>query len=198
MRVGNRRQAKLVRTLAHGMIVSFICAGALSVPAASSSTNGKVAAENEVFGIWASKGTMIELSPGADGELSARIVALKNPHWRQKDGIGVVGEPKTDLHNPDESLRQRPLIGLEMLSGFRFHKGRWRGRLYLPTEGSNWASKAFVKNGQLQIHGYVGLPLLGRTQKFLPISACNKNILRMIRSSGLSDTPCDERLEEAQ
>lgn len=198
MRFGNRRPVTLLRALARGLILSFVCASALSGAAAASSSTGMATTEDEVYGIWASTGTMIELSPVADGGLSARIVALKHPRWRQKDGVGVVGEPKTDLHNPDESLRQRSFIGLEMLSDFRFHKGRWRGRLYLPTDGSTWASKAFVKNGQLQIHGYVGLPLLGRTQKFLPISACNENILRMIRTSGLSDTPCDDRLEEAQ
>jgi hypothetical protein len=163
--------------------------------------SGWVAADADreaVHGIWASSGTMIEVAPGVNGGLSAKIIALKHPYWREKDGIGVVGELKTDLHNPDESLRNRPFIGLEMLSGYQFIKGRWRGKLYLPSNGTTWASSAFVKNGVLQIRGHVGIPLLGKTQKFLPISACDKNILRMIRTAEMTGTPCDELLAEAE
>ena len=151
-----------------------------------------------VFGIWASSGSMIEVAPGADGGLSAKIIALKHPYWREKDGIGVVGEPKTDLHNPDENLRNRPFIGLEMLSGYEFRRGIWRGKLYLPANGTSWSSSAFVKNGVLQLRGYVGMPLLGKTQKFLPISACDENILRMIRTAEMTGTPCDAMLMEAE
>jgi len=150
-----------------------------------------------VYGIWASSGTMIEVGPTADGGLSARIVALKNPVWRDKDRLGVVGEPKTDLHNPDERLRARPLLGLEMLSNYRYERGRWHGRLYLPTNGSTWTSTARVRDGNLLIRGFLGISLLGRTETFEPLAACSENILRMIESSGMTGTPCD-RLEPGE
>ena len=150
-----------------------------------------------VYGIWATSGTMIEVGPDGNGGLSARIVALKNPLWREKDGIGVVGEPKTDLHNPDPDLRERPFIGLEMLSGYEYRKGRWRGSLYLPSNGTRWKSTAWVKDGELRIRGHVGLSLLGKTQVFAPLSACNENILRMIRNAGMTGTPCDALLADA-
>jgi uncharacterized protein (DUF2147 family) len=147
-----------------------------------------------VYGIWASSGTMIEVGPTADGGLSARIIALKHPLWREKDRAGAVGEPKTDLHNPDERLRARPLLGLEMLSNYAYHRGRWHGRLYLPTNGSTWTSTARVRNGNLLIRGFLGISLLGRTETFEPLAACSDNILRMIESSGMTGTPCDDRL----
>lgn len=153
------------------------------------------AAEKEaVYGIWATSGTMIEVGPAEDGGLSARIIALKNPRWREKDGIGVVGEPKTDLHNPDESLRERPFIGLEMLSNYEFKNGKWRGKLYLPSNGSTWTSTAQLKKGVLQIRGYVAMPMLGKTQKFQPLASCNENILRMLREAEMTGTPCDASL----
>ena len=152
----------------------------------------------DVYGIWATSGTMIEVGPADDGGLSAVIIALKNPLWREKDGVGVVGEPKTDLHNPDESLHERPFIGLEMLSGYEFKNGKWRGKLYLPSNGSTWTSTAQLKKGVLQIHGYVAVPVLGKTQKFEPLASCNENILRMLRQSEMTGTPCDEHLVAEQ
>lgn len=156
--------------------------------------SASAAEKEDVYGIWATSGTMIEVGPAPDGGLSARIIALKNPLWREKDGIGVVGEAKTDLHNPDESQQQRPFIGLEMLSDYEFRKGMWRGKLYLPSNGSTWTSSALVKKGVLQIRGYVGIPMLGKTQKFQPLASCNENILRMLRQAEMTGTPCDDAL----
>jgi uncharacterized protein (DUF2147 family) len=151
-----------------------------------------VEAREAVYGIWASSGTMIEVQAAGES-LSARIVALKNPNWREKDEQGEVGRPKTDLHNPDASQQQVPLLGLEMLSDYRYRKGKWRGTLYLPSNGSRWKSTLRVKNGELLIRGYVGLAIFGKTQTFAPLSSCNENILRMIAVAGLTDTPCANR-----
>jgi len=160
--------------------------------------SASAAEKEDVYGIWATSGTMIEVGPAPDGGLSARIIALKNPLWREKDGVGVVGEPKTDLHNPDASQHQRPFIGLEMLSDYAFRKGKWQGKLYLPSNGSTWTSSAQVKKGVLQIRGYVGVPMLGKTQKFQPLASCNENILRMLRQAEMTGTPCDDALRASE
>ena len=174
---------------------------AVTLPLGMLATNvfgAEIDSEKEaVYGIWATSGTMIEVGPTADGGLSAKIIALKNPRWREKDGVGLVGEPKTDLHNPDESQHQRPFIGLEMLSDYEFRKGKWRGKLYLPSNGTTWTSTAQVKKGVLQIRGYIGLPMLGKTQRFEPLASCNEKILRMLRQAEMTGTPCDELLADA-
>ncbi|MEM8766009.1 MAG: DUF2147 domain-containing protein [Pseudomonadota bacterium] len=172
------------------VVLSLLATGTMSAAARAD--------QEAVFGIWATKGTMIEVGPAEDGGLSARIIALKNPNWREKDGVGVIGEPKIDLHNPDESLRERPLLGLEMLSDYRFERGKWRGRLYLPSNGTSWTSSAEVKNGELRIRGFIGMPMLGKTQKFAPLAECNENILRMIATANMAETPCDELMEDVQ
>jgi uncharacterized protein (DUF2147 family) len=146
-----------------------------------------------VFGIWATSGTMIEIAPADEG-LSARIVALKHPRWREKDGVGVVGEAKTDLHNPDAAMRDRPFIGLEMLSDYQFRKGKWQGTLYLPSNGTLWKSTARVSKGKLKLRGFVGVSMFGKTQTFLPLATCNEDILRMIDSVEMMGTPCDEQV----
>jgi hypothetical protein len=149
-----------------------------------------------VYGVWASSGTMIEVTPAGPG-LSARIIALKHPDWREKDGVGRVGEPRTDIHNPDPALRDRPLIGVELLEGFHFINGRWRGRLYLPTNGSTWNSSARVRNGVLELRGYLGIPLFGRSETFVPVAACNEDILRMLSIADIADAPCERVAVEA-
>ncbi len=143
----------------------------------------------DVYGIWASSGTMIEVK-SVGGSLSARIIALKHPDWREKDEKGEVGEPKTDLYNSDASQHGRPLIGLEMLGGYQYRKGKWRGQLYLPSNGTDWTSTVRLKKGELLIRGYAGVPIFGKTQVFAPLSACNDDILRMIENAGIKDTPC--------
>lgn len=192
MQYGHRRwpAGKGAFALAAGLFWMFI----FFVPL----TRAAEMAPDAVYGIWATSGTMIEVMPRGEGGLSAKIVALKHPLWREKDGIGVVGEPKMDLHNPDASLHARPFIGLEMLEGYQFRKGKWRGRLYLPSNGSNWKSSAHVKNGELRLRGFIGVSLLGKTQKFTPIDSCNENILRMIRIAELKGTPCADKLENVQ
>lgn len=151
-----------------------------------------------VYGIWATSGTMIEVTPAGEDGLSAKIIALKNPYWREKDGVGVIGEPKTDLHNPDPALHSRPLVGLEILDGYEFRGGRWQGKLYLPSNGTTWKSAARVRNGELRIRGFIGLSLFGKTQRFTPIAACSEDILRMIRNAELQNTPCADKLGQVE
>lgn len=174
------------------MALLIVCLGSTG-PALAKDAQSKEA----VYGIWATSGTMIEVSAAGDG-LSARIIALKHPTWREKDGVGRIGEPKTDLHNPDEAQHDQPMVGIEMLSEYRFEKGKWQGKLYLPSNGSSWTSNARIKNGVLQLRGYVGVAMFGKTQSFAPLASCNENIMRMIEIMGMADTPCDDRLSDGE
>ena len=38
---------------------------------------------------------------------------------------------------------------------YRFERGKWRGKLYLPSNGTSWTSSAEVKNGELRIRGFI-------------------------------------------
>lgn len=140
-----------------------------------------VAGEREaVLGYWASKGSVFSITESG-GVLHGRIIALR--------------KPRPDRKNPDPMLRERPLIGLQVLSDYVFRRGRWRGRVYDPGSGSVYRSHMRVDDdGNLRLRGYVGISLLGRTEVFVPAATCSERIVDMLRISGV-DGICDHHDE---
>jgi len=88
-----------------------------------------------------------------------KIVWLKAP----KDEKGNV---KTDVKNPDASLRSRPILGLEMLKDFVYDDGKWTdGKIYDPKSGKTYSCNMNIKeNGDLNMRGYIGISLIGRSE----------------------------------
>lgn len=75
--------------------------------------------------------------------------------------------PDTDEKNPDPALRDRPLVGLELFAGFEYNgNGRWSGgTIYDPNSGKTYRCiVTVVDDDTLKVRGYVGVPLLGRTE----------------------------------
>ena len=75
--------------------------------------------------------------------------------------------PDADENNPDPALRDRPLIGLNLFSGFEYAgDGRWKGgTIYDPNSGKTYRCVVtLVDANTLEVRGYVGVPLLGRTE----------------------------------
>ena len=75
--------------------------------------------------------------------------------------------PDTDEKNPDPALRDRPLIGLDLFSGFSYDgDGRWSGgTIYDPNSGKTYRCIITVVDGEtLKVRGYIGVPMLGRTE----------------------------------
>ena len=113
-----------------------------------------------VLGVWKSgEGTgMVQIYKKAD-KYFGKVVWLKVPN--EPDG-----KPRTDVNNPDEKLRTRPLKGLENLREFNF-KGEnlWEeGRIYDPKTGNDYACvMKMVDENTLEVRGYIGVSLFGRT-----------------------------------
>jgi len=88
-----------------------------------------------------------------------KLVWLKDP----KDEKGVV---KTDFKNPNAALRSKPILGLEILKDFVYDDGKWTdGNIYDPKSGKLYSCNMTLKsNGDLNMRGYIGVSLLGRTE----------------------------------
>jgi uncharacterized protein (DUF2147 family) len=95
------------------------------------------------------------------GKLCGTIVWLKNPHDKN-------GQDSIDSNNPDESLRTRKILGLPLLNGFvqDGSSNVWSdGTIYDPDSGKTYSCKLTMQtDGTMQVRGYVGISLLGRTQ----------------------------------
>ena len=79
-------------------------------------------------------------------------------------------EPKDDK-NPDTALRNRSLIGLQILSGFEYDKKKkeWKnGKIYDPKSGNTYDCYSWLEGSDLlKLKGYVaGIRLLGRTSEW--------------------------------
>lgn len=63
--------------------------------------------------------------------------------------------PRSDVNNPERSRRSRPLVGLQILSGFDPAAAEWRdGKAYDPKSGRSYdASLRLNPDGSLRVTG---------------------------------------------
>ncbi len=120
-------------------------------------------AQDPVLGRWENPSGegRIEIVKSGD-EYTGKLYWIKEPN-------GPDGKPKKDENNPDESKRSRPLQGLQLFSGFKKtgDKVYEEGEIYDPKSGKTYSCKMTVKGSdRLDIRGYVGVSLIGRTETF--------------------------------
>ena len=160
-------------------VLLFVCCSVVAVASD---------AHDRVFGRWASEGSIIEIGE-SDGQLHARVIALLDPVYRPDEEDGVAGAVRVDAKNPAVALRVRPIIGINLLEGYSYKDGQWRGRIYDPESGKTYKSHMSVDaDGNLRMRGYIGVPMLGRTAIFHPISSCLGNIPKMLALATLDVT----------
>ncbi len=110
-------------------------------------------------GLWYNdaKTAKVQITKAASGKFNGKIVWLKEPLEN--------GKPRTDQLNPDEQLRKRPILGLKILSDFE-KEGDDKyvdGKIYDPKNGKTYSCKMTYKGKTLDIRGYIGISLIGRT-----------------------------------
>jgi uncharacterized protein (DUF2147 family) len=121
-------------------------------------TSIRAADTTSPLGLWKNEDAIFEIFEN-NGKLSARIVALKEPKTPE-------GKEKTDIHNPDESKRSTPIIGLVFMSGFnRKTDTRWDdGIIYNPKSGNTYSCfMELVSPDRITVRGFIGNSLFGRT-----------------------------------
>jgi len=143
-----------------------------------------------VLGYWATSDSILQVARAGDG-LSMRVVALENPNYLQDEPHGPPGAPRVDANNPDPALRERRILGLELLSDYEFARKRWRGRIYDPQSGNVYSSTMWVEEGDLHMRGYIGVALLGRTQTFAPVAGCSEAVRTLLEATRFDGASCD-------
>ena len=119
---------------------------------------------DDLLGKWETKkGDTMEIFK-CDTHYCARIVELVEKVYEAGDDMA--GKPKVDRENPDDAKKDVPLIGLQFMGGFSFDGKIWSGgTIYDPENGKTYKCKiTMVNKGKLKVRGYIGVPMLGRTE----------------------------------
>lgn len=115
---------------------------------------------DDILGIWwnQEKTSKIEVYKN-NGKYFGKIIHLEEPNDEQ-------GKPKVDKDNPEAKLRTRPLLGMVILQDLAYDEDNEYedGNIYDPKSGKTYSANAeLVNKNQLDLRGYVGISLIGRT-----------------------------------
>jgi len=148
------------------MMRKFGLALAGLVLAAAAAGAGAHAEAPSALGRWMTEGGKSHVVIYQCGpHLCARIVWLREPTFKTGENLG---KPVTDVHNPDKAKRAQPILGLTMMWNMARNgdPGEWEGgRLYNPEDGETYKGLMRLRpDGKLQLRGYVGISLLGKSQ----------------------------------
>lgn len=120
---------------------------------------------DDIIGIWLSenKNGKVEIYK-AGNKYYGKLIWGKTMY--EADGI----TSKKDVKNSDASLRGRKLKDLIILTDFVFEDNVWTdGKIYDPQAGKLYSCTMKLKANTLNIRGYVGISLFGRSSAWTRI-----------------------------
>ncbi|MGE0009063.1 MAG: DUF2147 domain-containing protein [Parvibaculaceae bacterium] len=92
-------------------------------------------------------------------ELCANIVGLREPTYKD-------GTPKVDRHNKNPELRDRPLMGLSVLSDMKpAGENSWKGSIYNADDGRTYSATMSLSGKTMKLKGCVA-GIFCKTQTF--------------------------------
>jgi uncharacterized protein (DUF2147 family) len=115
---------------------------------------------DDILGVWLTKEGKGHVKISRYGDyFSGRIIWLKEPNDPD------TGKPKLDKNNPNEKMRNTPILNYLVLQNFKFDDGVWTGgTIYDPTSGDTYKCKMKMQDrNTLEVRGFVGISLIGRT-----------------------------------
>ena len=111
-----------------------------------------IAAQADPVGTWLTDSGKSKVKiETCEAGLCGTIIWLKNP-------LNADGTDLRDSKNADESLRERKLVGTEVISGFaEVRPGRWTGgKIYNPEDGRTYDSRLVERDeNTLTVRGCV-------------------------------------------
>ena len=122
------------------------------------------AQSDAILGNWYNqeKDAVIKIIKTEKNTFQGQIVWMLNPNDEN-------GNPKVDNLNPDESLQSRPRMGMVMMYDFSHDEDNvWSdGEIYDPKSGNTYSGTiTLTSENNLDLRGYVGLPIFGRTSNW--------------------------------
>ena len=137
------------------LLAGLATAGTASEPDLKDAAHG--------FWLTENKRAIVEFAPCSDqnaDETCGTLVWVSEP-------VGADGALKRDTKNRIADLKGRPLCGLPLIGGLhRLGDGELAdGWLYSPRDGATYSADiTLLSEGALRVHGYLLVPLFGRSQ----------------------------------
>lgn len=117
-----------------------------------------------IVGSWVSqaKDSKTELVKAGD-TYSGKLLAGWGNELYKADGKTL----RKDVKNPDARLRDRPLLGMVIISDLRYENGVYKGgKLYDARMGKTFSCDMKMNAGTLEMRIYWGSSLFGMTKKW--------------------------------
>lgn len=155
----SRAAPRIAGRQAAGLVAGFVMALMAGAASAQMSPEGVWHSIDDATGKPKAE---IKISQGPAGELSGVVVRGLDP--------AVNAEPNCVKCTDDR--KDKPKIGMEIIRGGKKAEGRdvWDGgRILDPENGKDYSLRLTPIDGgkKLEVRGYIGSPLLGRTQTWI-------------------------------
>lgn len=124
-----------------------------------------------ILGKWESteKNLIVEVYK-QDNDLKARVLWFYDPD----DTITPIAQ-RLDVNNPKEELRNRKIIGLDVLSGLTYNakQNKWTGgKIYDSSSGKTWDANVWLTSPEvLRVKGFYLVRWFGKTLNFTKLPA---------------------------
>ncbi|HEX9658185.1 MAG TPA: DUF2147 domain-containing protein, partial [Bacteroidota bacterium] len=114
---------------------------------------------DQVVGLWLT----------GEGKAKVKIYELDDHYYgkiiwskQQEESSEIL----RDINNPEDTLRTKPIIGLEILRDFVYQDDEWvNGMIYDPESGNDYKAKiALPGTNALKVRGYILIPFFGRSE----------------------------------
>ena len=133
----------------------------------AATTTAHAASGDDILGVWNNeeKDGKIEIF-NCGAKYCGKIVFAKEPNYPADSKEGVPGTARLDHNNPDAAKRSTPILGLRIVKDFIFDgEDTWKGgTVYDPKNGKTYRGKiTLVSPDKLNLRGFIGIPLFGRT-----------------------------------
>lgn len=124
----------------------------------------------DIAGRWMSTENNLEVEIFKTGnEFKAKVVWFDDSDDKSKPL-----DTRCDVKNPDEQLRTRKVIGMEVMHGLIYNPNNddWEnGRIYDAKSGKNWNANAWImEDGNLKVRGFWHFQCLGKNIFFKRVS----------------------------
>ena len=106
----------------------------------------------DIFGKWRTDNNSAIVEVYQKGDvINAKII------WLAETMMPDGKTPVQDIYNPDKTLRERPVMGLDIIWDMVPNQDKWEGgKVYDPEHGKTYNCTLRVKNDVLKVRGSIG------------------------------------------